>query len=492
LTEEKVLNAVDTLAENNIHISCMILDDNWQDIDYRGEGQWQHGWNDFEAEPKTFPGGLKKLVSTIRHKHKNIQHIAVWHALIGYWAGLAPDGPLAKRYKTVEVTRSDSEIDQPPVDNKMTIVAKEETEKFYDDFYRFLSSCGVDGVKTDGQYIVDTWSEPAVRRDLINTYQDAWTLASLRHFGNKVISCMSQAPPIIFHSQLPANRPPVVCRTSDDFLPSDPTSHPWHLFANAHNAVINQHLNILPDWDMFQTSHEYAGLHAAARCVSGGPIYITDYPGQHDLALIHQMTGITTRGKTVVFRPSTLGRALDVYVDYKNPAALLKVGSYHGRALPGGTPIVGVFNMAESEVSEVVPLARFPGVAEAAGKGFKYVVRSHVTGKVTPPVAAGEAGSLLNVKLGVRGYDVLCAFPLTKVALGTRGEVSVANLGLVGKMTGCAAVLNTVFKELENGRVLVDATLKALGVLGKLLYRGYGVVCGGTDGLDRHLYLGAS
>ena len=79
LTHEKVLNALSTLDNNGIKIASLIIDDNWQDIDYRGNGQWQYGWNDFEAEPKTFPQGLKGLVSEIREKHRNIQHIAVWY-----------------------------------------------------------------------------------------------------------------------------------------------------------------------------------------------------------------------------------------------------------------------------------------------------------------------------------------------------------------------------------------------------------------------------
>jgi hypothetical protein len=32
---------------------------------------------------------------------------------------------------------------------KLLTVAKEDVPKFYDDFYRFLSSCGVDAVKTE-------------------------------------------------------------------------------------------------------------------------------------------------------------------------------------------------------------------------------------------------------------------------------------------------------------------------------------------------------
>lgn len=80
---------------------------------------------------------------------------------------------------------------------------------------------------------------------------------------------------------------------------------------------------------MFQTVHEYSSFHAAARCISGGPIYITDVPGKHDIALIDQMTGLTPRGKTIIFRPSVLGKSVDQYVGYDDNS-LLKVGAYHG------------------------------------------------------------------------------------------------------------------------------------------------------------------
>lgn len=329
LTEEKVLEAVDTLADNKIRITSLIIDDNWQDIDYRGEGQFQQGWNDFEAEPRTFPHGLKDTITKIRCKHKNIEHVAVWHALLGYWAGISPDGPLAKRYKTVKVVREDDERRNLPLGGKMTVIAKDDVQKFYDDFYSFLASCGIDGVKTDAQFMMDTWTSATARRELMHTYLDAWTIASLRHFSIKAISCMSQVPQIIFYAQLPQNRPAVLVRNSDDFFPQDPAAHPWHVWTNAHNSLLTQHLNILPDWDMFQTVHDYSGFHAAARCVSGGPIYITDVPGQHNLDLIKQMTGVTTRGKTVVFRPSVLGRTIDQYVGYDD-GSLLKVAAYHG------------------------------------------------------------------------------------------------------------------------------------------------------------------
>lgn len=81
---------------------------------------------------------------------------------------------------------------------------------------------------------------------------------------------------------------------------------------------------------MFQTVHDYSGYHAAARCVSGGPIYITDVPGQHNIDLINQMSGTTPRGKTVVFRTSVVGKTLDQYNTYDDDHLLL-IGTYHGK-----------------------------------------------------------------------------------------------------------------------------------------------------------------
>lgn len=461
LTEEKVLTAVDTLAEHNLNITNLIIDDNWQNIDYRGDGQFQYGWNGFEAEPKAFPNGLKHTISQIRSKHKNIQHIAVWHALLGYWAGISPDGEIAKKYKTTEVVREDSVRRNLPIGGKMTVVAKEDVNRFYDDFYRFLSDCDIDAVKTDAQFMTDTWVSAKHRRELIHTYLDAWTISALRHFSIKAISCMSQTPQNLFYAQMPRNRPAICVRNSDDFFPEIPSSHPWHVWSNAHNALFTQHLNILPDWDMFQTVHDYSGFHAAARCVSGGPIYITDVPGSHNIDLIKQMTGTTPRGKTVIFRPSVLGKSIDQYVGYDDNS-LLKVGAYHGLAVTG-TPILGVFNISARPLTDIIPLDRFPGVLDS----MHYIVRAHSTGAITKPVQTSDAPSRLTVSLGVRGWDIFTAYPLSIFDTDTRGKVHLANLGLLGKMTGSAAVMKTDWEFLHDGRMLMQARLKALGVLGK-------------------------
>lgn len=184
---------------------------------------------------------------------------------------------------------------------------------------------------------------------------------------------------------MPTNRPPILVRNSDDFFPEIASSHPWHVFCNAGNALFTQHLNVTPDWDMFQTVHDYSSYHAAARCISGGPVYITDEPGKHNIALIKQMTGPSVKmaagkHKTVIFRPENIGKTLDPYVAYEDEV-LLKVGNYVGRA-ETGTSLIALFNVSARAITELMPITKFPGLVE----GKKYVIRSHNSGSVSRPI----------------------------------------------------------------------------------------------------------
>lgn len=180
------------------------------------------------------------------------------------------------------------------------------------------------------QSMLDTFVSAESRRDLITTYLDVWTATTSRYFASRAISCMSQIPQCLFYSQLSQRTPRFVVRNSDDYYPEIPASHPWHIFSNAHNSLITQYLNSIPDWDMFQTVHEYSGYHAAARCISGGPVYITDVPGRHDLDLINKITGCTFRGKTILIRPRRAGRSLNQYIGF-NDNKLLLIGTHHGK-----------------------------------------------------------------------------------------------------------------------------------------------------------------
>ncbi|KAG8533067.1 uncharacterized protein KY384_001850 [Bacidia gigantensis] len=459
LTEDKIFTALADLKKNEINVTNLIIDDNWQSLKENESGSYGQadlGWTDFEANPKGFPKGLKYTATTIRQLFPNIEHIGVWHAILGYWGAVHPDGWIARNYKTKTIKKWDG--------TDMTVVDEPDISRMYDDFYKFLLESGVDSVKTDDQVGLDEIRDAPDRRRFITAYQDAWVIAALRHFSIKAISCMSQFPQNLFHTQLPTNKPRFMVRNNDDFFPDIDASHAHHIFVNAHNTLFTSHLNILPDWDMFQTHHQWGTYHGAGRCISGGPIYITDEPGKHNMDLIHQMTAQDTHGKTIVLRPSVIGKSIDVYTA-RHEERLLRVGSFTGGK--NGTGLLALFNVNKRALSELVHLDRFPGVEQSE----EYVIRAHTTGEVSPPVSLTDKLPVVSVEIEYAGWEILSAYQVRSFTLaGSTGaqhdRTKVAVLGLLGKMTGAAAVLKKETTMHQDSRLKISTSLRALGVLG--------------------------
>ena len=212
---------------------------------------------------------------------------------------------------------------------------------------------------------------------------------------------------------------------------------------------------------MFQTSHPYSSFHAAGRCISGGPIYFTDEPGEHNLDLISAMTARTTHGKTIILRPSSIGKTVGIYTGYEEEY-LLKVGSFTGGK--GGAPILALFNVSQRVLSELVNINAFPGIENDQ----EYIVRAHTTGQVFSPLRLDSEVPVVSLEVEVKGYEILSAFPLRtfKVSSSAESVMKIAPLGLLGKMTGAAAIISTNFEPAPNQRLRLTVTLKALGVLG--------------------------
>jgi hypothetical protein len=209
---------------------------------------------------------------------------------------------------------------------------------------------------------------------------------------------------------------------------------------------------------MFQTSHPWAWFHAAARCISGGPIYFTDSPGKHNVELIHEMTARTPRGNTVILRPPQVGKSSHAYIGY-DEQKFLKMNTYVGMAKTG-VSILGVFNVCQNPLTELVLLRDFPGTEDG-----EYVIRSHISGGVSVPSTRENGKAIVTEELNVKGYDILSAYPLRRFS-GKKSDVGVAILGLLGKMSGAAAIVNKDAYVNDSGRIRVWASLKALGIYG--------------------------
>lgn len=462
LDQGKIHNALQVLVEHGIAITNLLIDDNWQSLDHAGANQFERGWVDFEASGIGFPDKLSGLTATIRHNHPTIRHVGVWHGIFGYWGGFSPNGGLAKRYSLRSVKKERDYCDR----ESFTVVDGEDAARLYDDFYGFLHKSGIDSVKADTRYLLDSLCSSKDRRGMIKRYDNAWLEASARYLSMRVISCMSMIPQLLFSPELLLKRADdqgqqkLIMRNSDDFFPEVESSHLWHVFWNAHNAIFTQHLNIIADWDMFQTTHDYSGFHAAARCVSGGPICISDYPGKHNLTLIKQLVANLPDGSSIILRPSVMGRSVQAYTAHSEER-FCKVATFQdipcGEHRPWtGTAIMGVFNMSTQTHVEFLPLTEF---LNFKGYGIEYALRSHVTGNIVVPLSGASTRSLVKVELGHRGYDILTLYPLLPLDEGRQ----IAVLGLLGQMTGAAAIIEIDVKADDR---IVSTRLKALGSLG--------------------------
>lgn len=137
LTPAKILEALDTLKGNDIHVENLLVDDNWQSLDFAGADNFYHGWTGFEANTEHFPTGLKDLISTIRKSHPSISDIAVWHGIFGYWGGMSLDGQLARDYPMRTFKRQEGIFLGGGV---LTTVDGTGAGRLYDDFYRCSDS----------------------------------------------------------------------------------------------------------------------------------------------------------------------------------------------------------------------------------------------------------------------------------------------------------------------------------------------------------------
>lgn len=424
-------------------VTTLIIDDNWQSL---CDGS---RWDRFEAN-SNFPRGLGHTTSEIRKRFQNIKHIAVWHSLLGYWDGIAPGGWIYTNYKCINVKWLDGK--------DICVVDASDVSRLYNDFYSFLSKNGIDSIKCDAQYGIDDFDDAAIRRSLVPAYQEAFKISSLKFFSRRVIYCMAHIPYIFFRTLLPHNTSRVLFRNSDDFFPDVPSSHMWHVFANSMNNIYSSNLNCLPDWDMFQSAlPTYAGFHAAARCISGGPIYITDTPGHHDIHLIKQIGAYSPEGYTVTLRPSCIALPIDPFVAY-NSNRLLKVGNFSGGR--GGSALLAIFNVSERQNSELLRIDDFPGISPE----HNYVIRAHTSGEVTA-IKPGT-GSLMPIVLPRCGWELFTAVPVVEITHPTlMGHFSFGVLGIISAMSGVSALIHQSIAS-ETAHIAVTITLKALGTLG--------------------------
>ena len=286
VTPEGVLSGLESFDRDGVSVPLLILDDGWQDTTETAMGDKRLA--SFLPNEK-FGRDLSPLVAAAKQQH-GVKEFFVWHALMGYWAGVAPE--TFQKYEAEPVPRAygpgvlalSPTWNVVPWGAALSIPSKEGMKSFYTVFHKDLASQGVDGVKVDAQALFesvayrhgDRVTATANVRRLLDASVD-------EHFDGKLINCMSCTPECAYLAKQG------VMRSSDDFFPNQPQSHGMHIFTNAHVGVWFGEFIPL-DWDMFHTSHAMGSFHAAARAISGGPVYFSDPVGKYDVALLRKLS----------------------------------------------------------------------------------------------------------------------------------------------------------------------------------------------------------
>lgn len=265
VTADKILASVRSMREKQVPLGFVLVDDGWLSVK-------DQKLTSFEADAAKFPGGMDALARRLREEYK-VPHVGVWHTLQGYWNGVAPDSELARTHRMFK-----------GLEGKLLPDPREgRGEGFYEDWFRKLKGWGYDFVKVDGQGNNVKYTDGLMplfdsgggaHRNLQGAAGKFFGDGSQNGAGLGLINCMEMSLENVYNW-----RASNVARSSDDYQPELKHNPQDHVFQNAYNAYWLANF-AYPDWDMFQSHDPAAEYHAAARAVSGGPVYFTDEAGK--------------------------------------------------------------------------------------------------------------------------------------------------------------------------------------------------------------------
>ena len=286
--EESVLAALKWFASKGVQIRYLVVDDGWQDGGSSGPLSADDPADEPSPKLVSFSANDKFPYSLTPLSKAEKLVVYVWMTVIGYWGGA--DGSCLQRDTIrVSVVPSTGLNRNIPEQTKMwereyEILAPStgNVESFFRNYFSELFTKGVRGVKIDGQSILGSFSTyHGGQPGLTAHYRDAIRRAAEHVFPDEVIlNSMACAPEIILNSGDELSIANICWRTSDDHAFPDVKETEemvaWHVLRNAMNSLFLGEIFPVTDWDMFCVGHENAYIHAVARVLSGGPVYISD------------------------------------------------------------------------------------------------------------------------------------------------------------------------------------------------------------------------
>jgi len=342
VTEEKVLTGLRAF-QDGLMPGFVILDDGWEQRDNEMLVSMQ-------PDEVKFPRGIAPLVERAKNEF-GVKCFGLHLILVGFWSGVSPNGPLAKEYTLVPGRECIRPWEGPEAGIRdLSMIVPGQAGRFWREFASLVRSWGVDMIKVDGQSGLHLFCKGAFGRgSTMAAYQNALQTPASECFGGNLLHCMCHGSDVAYHMRL-GN----LWRASNDYFPNRPESHGAHLQNNALNSMWISTFAFC-DWDMFWSRHPQGPFHAAARAISGGPVYVSDCPGESDFDLIRKLT--ITDGRVLRCPQPALPARDCLLRDACQPGGgLLKVTNRNG---PAG--VMGLFNCRhDAEIEDTFTAADFP------------------------------------------------------------------------------------------------------------------------------------
>ncbi len=410
--EEKVLMGLRSFKEADFPLGFMILDDGSWDTYY-------DNLNSIAVNSDKFSDGLHGLIKTAKEQF-GIRIFGMWHCFEGYWGGIRADGELSKRYRLIKNEANIRPWEKEEKIQDIFLIHPDDAERFYDEFHSYLYREGADMLKIDGQSAMDLFTKSKLGQGgAMKKYQQAMQKSAEKYFNSQVIHCMSNSNDVAYNMQK------TNCwRNSYDYAPSDMKMQKEHLYINAMNAMWTSTF-ALPDWDMFQSHSAGAELHAAARAICGGPVYICDYPGKQNFGILTRL--ITSDGRVLRCDEPALPAEECLFDDYSKDKKLLKI---YNRC--GDIGVLGMFNCCASDaVDGEFSAANIPRLD---GDSFAVYLNREQR------LIVADRNESISICLDSDGYELASFSPIRN---------GISPLGLVDKYNNSAAVVDFS----ENGGV---------------------------------------
>ena len=366
ISYENVIKGLESFKRAGVMPKFVILDDGWQTVNDNFDDRGNFKLKSFKPNEK-FNGTLKPLISEVKNEY-GVKDFYVWHAVMGYWGGIDVESEEMKKYKPFLSKGGFSEYMNKNCNyecGEYGMAEKEKIYEFYNDYHSYLKNEGVDGVKIDTQYFIEAHADGMGGRCEMNRLvHEGMERSVCDNFNNELINCMSCANDIFF-----ALKSSNIMRTSDDFEPDKDESHGVHIYNNAINSIMYRDFTVC-DWDMFQSGHKFGAYHAAARAVSGSPVYVTDEADGHDAAVLKKL--VMSDGNVPMPQNTAIPAIDSMFSNPFEEDMLFKIFNYN--ELSG---VVALFNMKEgSVISGAVSAQDICGFGEG-----RYAAYSYKTGR---------------------------------------------------------------------------------------------------------------